>query len=374
LTKDFINFMIMKKFIVALFLLAGLSLWSQEEKSLPLDRIRLPEGFHIEIYADGVENARAMAFAEDTTLFVGSRRVGKVYAVKPDKEVVVIDEGLQLPTGIEYYKGDLYVSEVSRILKYENILETFESNPEPTVINEDLPTETWHGWKFIKVGPDEKLYVPVGAPCNVCDSANIIYATICRMNLDGSELEIYAEGVRNTVGFDWEPSTGVLWFTDNGRDWMGDDQPPDELNKALTHGMHFGFPYLHGKGTKDPEFWDKRPREVALIIPAKELPAHVAALGMRFYDGDMFPEEYQGGIFIAEHGSWNRSEKIGYRVTFASLDRGAVYSYSTFAGGWMKNETAWGRPADVEIAPDGSLLVSDDFADCIYRIYYDSEE
>ena len=361
----------MKNTVTLIFLLSFAYVFSQSDKDLPLENIRLPEGFKIEVFSDNVENARAMAFAEDGTLFVGSRSAGNVYAVKPDKEVILIDEGLQLPTGIEYFEGNLYVSEVSRILIYENILENLEDNPDPVIVNDQLPSETWHGWKFIKVGPDRKLYVPVGAPCNVCDSANIIYATICRMNLDGSELEIFAEGVRNTVGFDWHPETGVLWFTDNGRDWMGDNKPPDELNKALTHGMHFGFPYIHGGEVKDPEFWDKRPRDVAFIRPAQELPAHVAALGMRFYDGEMFPEYYNNAIFIAEHGSWNRSEKIGYRVTMATLDKGAVKTYKPFASGWMENEIVWGRPADVEIAPDGSLLVSDDFAGCIYRIYYE---
>jgi glucose/arabinose dehydrogenase len=361
----------MKKAVTLIFLLSYVNLFSQSDRELPLEKIRLPEGFKIEVYADDIENARAMALAGDGTLFAGSRSAGNVYAVKPDKEVVLIDEGLQLPTGIEYFEGDLYVSEVSRILKYENILENFEDNPDPVIVNDQLPTETWHGWKFIKVGPDRKLYVPVGAPCNVCDSTNIIYATICRMNLDGSDLEIFAEGVRNTVGFDWHPETGVLWFTDNGRDWMGDNKPPDELNKALTHGMHFGFPYIHGGEVKDPEFWDKRPRDVAFIRPAQELPAHVAALGMRFYDGEMFPGYYKNAIFIAEHGSWNRSEKIGYRVTIAILEKGAVQTYKPFASGWMENEIVWGRPADVELAPDGSLLVSDDFAGCIYRIYYE---
>lgn len=364
----------MKTIATIVSLMVSCVLFSQNEMELPLEEIRLPEGFHIEIYANNVENARAMAFAEDETLFVGSRSKGNVYAVTPDKQVTLIDSGLEMPTGIEYHEGDLYVSEVSRILKYENILDNFKSSPEPVIINDQLPSETWHGWKFIKVGPDQKLYVPVGAPCNVCDSANIIYATICRMNPDGSNLEIFAEGVRNTVGFDWHPETGVLWFTDNGRDWMGDNQPPDELNKAPVSGMHFGFPYIHGKNVHDPEFWAKRPRDVAFIMPAKELPAHVAALGMRFYDGEMFPDKYQNGIFIAEHGSWNRSSKIGYRVTFVSLDRGAVNSYTTFASGWMENENIWGRPADVEIAPDGSLLVSDDFAGCIYRIYYDPDK
>jgi glucose/arabinose dehydrogenase len=341
------------------------------QEDLPLEKISLPEGFGIEVYTDEVENARAMDFAEDGTLFVGSRSAGKVYAVTADKIVYVIDEGLEMPTGLDYYKGDLYVSEVSRILKYQNILDSYQLSPDPVIINDDLPSERWHGWKFIRVGPDEKLYVPVGAPCNVCDSANIIYATICRMNLDGSNLEIYAEGVRNTVGFDWDPVFRTLWFTDNGRDWMGDEIPPDELNKAPTHGLHFGFPYRHGSTIRDPEYWDKRPKNMVFVTPSIEFPAHVAALGMRFYVGDMFPERYRKGIFIAEHGSWNRSEKIGYRVSFVPVVERVAYKYEIFASGWEEDEVVWGRPADVETGPDGALYVSDDFAGCVYRIFYE---
>jgi glucose/arabinose dehydrogenase len=306
--------------LLGIMLVAG-SLQAQDD--LPLERINLPEGFHIEIYAMA-ENARALSFAEDGTLFAGSRRKGNLYAITPEREVIILDEGLQMPTGLDYYKGNLYVSEVSQIRKYENILQTLRDKPEAIIINDQLPTEAWHGWKFIQVGPDEKLYVPVGAPCNVCDSANPIYATICRMNLDGSGLEIFAEGVRNTVGFDWEPETNEFWFTDNGRDMMGDDIPPDEINKALTHGSHFGFPYLHGKSVKDPVYWSQKPDDLMITIPKLEMPAHVAALGMRFYEGNMFPYPYKNNVFIAEHGSWNRYSKVGYRGTLANVDWGAV--------------------------------------------------
>jgi len=339
--------------------------------TLPLDRIRLPEGYHIEVYARNVPNARALDFAEDGTLFAGSRMEGKVYAITPDRQVFVIDEGLEMPTGLDYFEGDLYVSEVSRINKYADILVNYDMVPEPAVINSDLPSDTWHGWKFIRVGPDRKLYVPVGAPCNVCLREEPWYAAILRMNLDGSNMEIFAEGVRNTVGFDWEPeSNGVLWFTDNGRDYLGDDLPPDELNKAPVHGMHYGFPFIHGHAP-DPEFWDQRPVGKGFINAALELPAHVAALGMRFYTGTMFEEKYRGGIFIAEHGSWNRTSKVGYRITYVPVEKGRAMGYEVFASGWMEDEQAWGRPADVQVGPDGALYISDDMAGCVYRIYYE---
>jgi glucose/arabinose dehydrogenase len=354
-----------------LFIFCSVTLLAQED--LRLDELSLPDGFHVEVYAMA-ENARALAFAEDGTLFAGSRRKGNVYAITPDREVIVIDQGLEMPTGIDYFEGDLYVSEISRIRKYGNIMDNLKPAADYEVINDSLPSESWHGWKFIQVGPDRKLYVPVGAPCNVCKRDEIIFATICRMNLDGSGLEVFAEGVRNTVGFDWEPGTSTLWFTDNGRDMMGDDIPPDELNKALTHGGHYGFPYLHGNSIQDPEFWSQRPTNVMITLPKLEMPAHVAALGMRFYDGEMFPAAYRGQIFIAEHGSWNRSSKVGYRVTMATVEKGAVTGYEVFADGWMKDEVAWGRPADVEIGPDDALYVSDDFAGCVYRIWYDPDK
>jgi glucose/arabinose dehydrogenase len=336
-----------------------------------LSKIMLPKGFKIEIYTDKVPNARAMDFAEDSTLFVGSMMEGKVYAVRPDRSVVVIDDSLEMPTGLDYYEGDLYVAEISRILKYEDILQSMDQSPEPIVLNGNFPKDRWHGWKFIRVGPDGKLYVPVGAPCNVCLPDGVWYQRILRMTLDGKQLEYFAEGVRNTVGFDWNPASGTFWFTDNGRDEMGDDLPPDELNKALVDGQHFGFPYVHGKYVLDPEFWPQRPRNIGFTTPARELPAHVASLGMRFYTGEMFDEKYRGGIFIAEHGSWNRSEKTGYRISFVPVMEDRATGYEVFAGGWLQGETPWGRPADVQVGPDGSLFVSDDMAGCIYRIYKD---
>ncbi len=236
-------------------------------------------------------------------------------------------------------------------------------------MSDAFPGEASHGWKFIAFGPDGKLYVPVGAPCNACDPGDERFAALHRMNPDGTELEIYARGIRNTVGFDWHPETGELWFTDNGRDWLGDDAPPDELNRAPEAGMHFGFPYCHGTGIPDPEFGAGRSC-AEFTPPEQELGPHVAALGMRFYDGGQFPEEYANRIFIAEHGSWNRLEPIGYRVTMVTLENGTPVSYEPFAEGWLQGRNAWGRPVDLEVAGDGSLLVSDDRANAVYRITY----
>ncbi len=362
----------MKTSFITLSLLIFTSLSSLSQNSeIDLNKIRLPENYHIEVYVSGIENPRALDFAEDSTLFAGSRRAGYVYAITTDKKVIIIDSGLHMPAGVDYHNGDLYVSAVSRILKYPDIINHLDDPPGPVVINDRLPREEWHGWKFIKIGPDNKLYVPVGAACNVCDSTNNIYGTICRMNLDGSSLEIFAEGVRNTVGFDWNPDSYTLWFTDNGRDLMGDDIPPDELNKAPTHGMHFGFPYVHGKRILDPEFWMFRPYGVMFAMPEWELPAHCAAIGMRFYTGEMFEDKYKGGIFITEHGSWDRTKKSGYRISFITIEENKAIKYEVFATGWMNDEVHWGRPADVLTGPDGALYVSDDYADCIYRIYYE---
>ncbi|MFP4466894.1 MAG: PQQ-dependent sugar dehydrogenase [Candidatus Goldiibacteriota bacterium] len=338
--------------------------------------IELPEGFGIHVFADGVDNARAMAVSGSGVVFVGSRSAGKVYAVvdkdrdmKAD-EVITIASGLNSPAGVDLFKGDLYVSEISGIIRFPQIEKTMRSGPEYETIPASFPDDKLHGWKFIKFGPDEMLYVPVGAPCNVCLKDDPIYASITRMKPDGSAHEIYARGIRNTVGFDWHPRTEVLWFTDNGRDRMGDNRPPDELNKAPKQGMHFGFPYMHGSDIRDPEYYEYYKDGKKLIGPEAELGPHVAALGMRFYDGVMFPDEYRNTIFIAEHGSWNRSSKIGYRITAVDIIGGQARNYRVFASGWKQGEKAWGRPADVEIANDGSLLVSDDKAGKIYRIYY----
>ena len=336
--------------------------------------ISLPPGFTIEIYAD-VPGARSMVLSENGILFVGTRKDDKVYAVvdtnndKTADEVIVVESGLHQPNGVAIKDGDLYVAEVNRVLKYENIENTFRTNPSPIIIRDDFPTETHHGWKFIRFGPDGKLYVPVGAPCNVCLESDERFASITRMNPDGTDSEVYAHGVRNTVGFDFHPITNDLWFTDNGRDWLGDNMPPDELNYAPTIDLHFGFPFWHGNDIQDPEFGSGHSAS-EFNLPVQELGPHVASLGMRFYTGDMFPAEYKHQIFIAEHGSWNRSEKIGYRISLVRLEDNTAISYEDFATGWLKGEDVSGRPVDIQQMPDGSLLVSDDFAGKIYRISY----
>lgn len=340
-----------------------------------LSRIQLPEGFNISIYAEGVRNARAMALGPSGTLFVGSRRAGNLYAVRDkDKdfvadEVVVLDTGLYMPSGVAFREGALYVAEVNRILRYDDIESRLDDPPEPVVVNDELPSDRHHGWKFISFGPDDKLYVPIGAPCNVCERDDPRYATIVRMNPDGTDMEIYVSGVRNSVGFDWNPETGELWFTDNGRDLMGNNIPPDELNRVTMMGQHFGFPYYHGANIPDPVFGEKRTQETT-VAPVQELGPHVAAVGMRFYASDMFPNSYRNQVFIAEHGSWNRDSKIGYRITLVRLKGDRAISYEPFITGWLEDEEVYGRPADVEIMPDGSLLISDDFSHMIYRITY----
>jgi glucose/arabinose dehydrogenase len=342
--------------------------------SLQLGKIKLPPGFEISIYARDVPNARGMALGENGTLFVGSKGKGNVYAVV-DRDgdhradvVHTIARELHMPVGVAYKDGSLYVSAVDRILRFDHIEQHLNDPPAPMVVTDRLPKETSHGWKYIAFGPDQKLYVAVGVPCNICEPDSD-HGLLGRLNRDGSGYEIVARGIRNSVGFDWDPLTKELWFTDNGRDWLGDNQPPDELNHAPTTGMHFGYPYCHGSSISDPEYGSKRPCNV-FTPTALDLGPHVAALGMRFYTARMFPEEYQNQIFIAEHGSWNRSEKIGYRITLASRDRQGQLRYSVFAEGWLQGTEAWGRPVDVLVMPDGALLVSDDLAGVIYRIAY----
>lgn len=340
-----------------------------------LDKISLPEGFTISVYAE-VPNARSMCWGAKGTLFVGNRAEDNVYAVVDSNNdgkagrVYKIASGLNMPNGVAFKNGSLYIAEVSRILRYDNIEDKLENPPTPVVITDKYPTKTHHGWKFIAFGPDGKLYVPVGAPCNVCEAKDKIFSSITTVHPDGSGIEVFAHGVRNTVGFAWHPDTKELWFTENGRDMMGDNIPGDELNHAPRKDMHFGFPYCHQGNTADPQFGRGKSCET-YTPPAKVLDPHVAALGMRFYTGNQFPSEYKKQIFIAEHGSWNRSKPIGYRVMLVTLNGNIVTSYKPFAEGWLQgNGKVLGRPVDVEITKDGSLLVSDDYAGAVYKISY----
>ena len=342
--------------------------------NLPVDKISLPAGFEINLYAQ-VPNARSMTLSPNGTLFVGSRSAGKVYAIQTHdegtqiKKPLVVAEGLNMPNGVAVKDGALYVAEINRVLRYDNIEERLKNPPQPVVINDRFPRDRQHGWKFIAFGPEGDLYVPVGAPCNICEPDPDRYAAIMRMKPNGSNLEVFARGIRNTIGFDWHPQTKELWFTDNGRDRQGDNIPPDELNHAPKPGLHFGYPYCHGGDISDPEYGKKHPCS-EFTSPAQNLGPHVAALGMRFYTGSMFPSEYRNQIFIAEHGSWNRSTPIGYRVTVVELKGNKAVSYRPFAQGWLQGNRAWGRPVDVLVMPDGALLVSDDEAGAIYRIAY----
>lgn len=350
-------------------------------QDIPLNRITLPPGFSIELFASDVPNARSLARSPSGTLFVSTRQAGAVYAVldrdqdhKAD-EVITIATGLNMPNGVAFRDGALYVAEVNRILRYDGIEARLDDPPAPVTVDEDFPTERAHGWKFVRFGPDGKLYVPVGAPCNICDRTgeDARFATITRMDPDGGAQEVYAHGVRNSVGFDWHPVTGELWFTSNGRDRLGDTSPGDTLNYAPEAGMHFGFPFCHQGDTPDPEFGEQRACD-EFSPPAQTLGPHVASLGMRFYTGQMFPQQYRNQIFIAEHGSWNRTPEAGhtgFRLTLATLEGNRVTDYSVFAEGWLNaDNTSWGRPVDIEVLPDGSLLVSDDTAGAIYRITY----
>lgn len=355
--------------------------YDEPQSQLPIDKLRLPEGFKIEVYADSIDGARSMAMGDDGTLFVGTRNEKTVYMIQDrDKDfradnVIVLDTTLESPNGIAFKDGSLYVAEVSRLLRYDNIESDLNNPPEPTVVYDDYPTEFHHGWKYIAFGPDDKLYVPVGAPCNICDSTvtDKRFSTITRMDADGSNREIYANGVRNSVGFSWHPETKEMYFTDNGRDMLGDDIPPCELNRVTEAGQHFGYPYCHGGIIKDPEFGDKRPCS-DFVSPVKALGAHVAPLGVKFYTGDMFPEKYKQYAFIAEHGSWNRSKKVGYKIALVKLEDGKAVGYETFLDGWLDEEAQerFGRPVDMLFLEDGSLLISDDFGDAIYRVTYDA--
>lgn len=361
---------------LALSFVAGCCACAGGNAALPLDTLRLPPGFRVSVYADNVGNARSLALGPDGVVYVGTRRGGKVYALIDRNgdhraaNVVTVASGLHVPNGVTVHDGALYVAENRRLLRFPDIAKRLRERPSYQVIYDKLPTQAHHGWRYARFGPDGKLYVAVGAPCNICEPDPDRYAAILRMNPDGGGVEVYARGVRNSVGFDWDPRTKDLWFTDNGRDYLGDNRPPDELNHAPAAGLDFGYPYCHGGDLPDPEYGNKAPCS-RFAPPALKLTPHAAALGMRFYTGSQFPPHYRNGIFIAQHGSWNRSEPIGYRVLFVPMHDGKPGDPEIFAQGWLDGGEAWGRPVDVLVMPDGALLLSDDRAGAVYRIAYE---
>ena len=356
------------------------SMTATVENGSKLANIKLPEGFVIDVYAEGVVNARSMCLSPTGTLFVGTRSVGNVYALKDtngdgkvDKQYTLMTEA-NMPNGVALLDGDLYVAEVNRILKFTDIENRLDRPGTPEIIYDGYPTETHHGWKYIAFGPDGRLYIPVGAPCNICDSEDEVFASITSINPDGSDVRIEQEGVRNTVGFDWHPESGDLWFTDNGRDWMGDNSPECELNHATSRRQHFGYPYCHQGDLLDPEFGEGKSC-ADYTPPVLKLGPHTAPLGMNFYEGEQFPSEYKNDIFVARHGSWNRKEKIGYDVQRVHRSDDGSYKSTPFVSGWLSDdkEEVTGRPVDIISMPDGSMLVSDDYADVIYRVKYVGE-
>lgn len=343
---------------------------------LPTAKLKLPPGFNIEVYASGMANARSLREGDKGTVFVGSRLVDKVYAITNKdgkRSVKILASGLYRPNGLAFHKGTLYIAELSKISKIENVEDKLDNPPKPTLVYDDLPKDEAHGWKFIGIGPDNKLYVPIGQPGNNVMPSDK-HAQIRRMNLDGSGVEVVALGVRNTVGFDWNPATKELYFTDNGRDWLSEDIPEDELNRVKKVGEHFGSPYCYQGNFTDPEFgWGRACSE--FTAPVGLMGPHTAALGMRFYTGDMFPKNFKNTIFVARHGSWNKSKKEGGDVVAVTLNKdGTVKSVQPFLTGFIEDNKYIGRPVDVQQMKDGSLLVSDDWNGAVYRITYGKQK
>ena len=364
---------LMISFTVRLATAAAISMPFIPLPAMALDDIQLPPGFEIEEYAD-IPGARSLTLGARGTDFVHTRKAQSIYVIVDEGDgtrVVEIIDGLRTPNGIVFHEGDLYVAETDRITRYDDIESTLSDVPEGVELDIDLPSERHHSARYIDFGPDGKLYVTIGAPCNVCEKDG--FGTIVRMNPDGSDREVFAHGVRNSVGLSWHPDTGQLWFTDNGRDMLGDDLPPDELNNATAVGQHYGFPYCHAGFLLDPRLGDGR-NCGDYRPPALTLGAHVAPLGLTFYTGSRFPAEYHGQLFIAEHGSWNRSKKAGYRIMLVDIKAGKPVSYQPFASGWLQDESVSGRPVDLLVLADGSMLVSDDHAGEVYRISYTGEE
>ena len=347
-----------------------------------INNLLVPDGFEISIFASELQSPRQITETSDGHIIVGSKKGSEVIALIDKNNdgrfiKLVIANGLQNPAGVAYYKGDLYFAEMDTIWKINQIDSWLKSDhkklPEKKIFMNDLPSETWHGLKYIDFGPDGNLYIPVGVPCNIClepQTKDPRFAAIHKY-VDG-ELITVADGVRNSVGFDWHPITNKLYFSDNGRDWLGDDSPACELNLVNKEGSFYGYPYKHAKDVIDPEFGYMIPSvDKEFVDPIAELGAHVAPLGIAFYDGKEFPEKYHNSVFIALHGSWNRTKKSGYKVILVKLDDNGNYLYQEdFITGWLSNETAWGRPAAPFVMSDGSLLVSDDKHNVIYKVQY----
>ena len=345
---------------------------AKSASEMKLDKIKLPPGFKIELWAEGIPNARSLAVGAKGTVFIGTRLVESVYAVVEKdgkREVKTILKGLHRPNGIVFHNGSLYVAELSRILRYDNIEDRLDNPGPPTVVFDALPKDEPHGWKYMVMGPDGWLYFNIGAPCNICVVPET-HATIMRVDPKNGVMEMVARGVRNSVGMAFHPNTKELWFTNHGRDWMGDDLPHDTLHRMPRKGMHFGFPYCHQGDFLDPDVG--RGRSCAEFAqPDLKLGPHIAPLGMRFYTGKMFPAEYRNRIIIANHGSWNRTTKTGFNLMQVTLDgQGKAVKYEPFAEGWLDGNNFWGRPVDVQVMSDGALLVSDDVAGALFRISY----
>ena len=372
----------MKKTLSALTLTAALSLTSVTVSAaeLPTDKIKLPEGFSISVFSDQVPGVRTIAVGDQGTVFVGTRGPAKVYAlVDSDGDNVadqtyVVAEGLNTPNGVAFRDGSLYVGEISRILRYDDIENKLDAPPEPVVVTDALPTEGAHGSKYLAFGPDDRMYFGIGAPCDHCDPTvdfeDDRLGTITSMKLDGSDIKPYVSGVRNSVGLAWSPDNGTLYFTDNGRDGLGDDSPDCELNRVTEAGQHFGNPYFHAGDVPDPEHSAGKSAD-DYVKPVQNLGPHVTPMGLAFYTGDQFPKQYKNNLFVALKGSSARTVKIGYCIKQVVLDKeGNVKAYEDFATGWTYRGESLGRPVDVKVANDGSLLVSDEQGGAVYRIAY----
>ena len=364
------------KSILLLMAFSPLCFAVNAEHKAVLEQLHLPYGFKISIYAEDVPSARQMAVGRQGVVYVGTRE-GSVYALQDAdgdgvaEQRYVVAQNLYLPNGVAYRDGALYVAEVNRIIRFDNIEANLENPPAPIVVFDKLPSDKHHGWKYLRFGPDGKLYSAVGAPCNVCKPEDEIYASLFRINPDGSGFQIIANGVRNTVGFDWEPRTQHLFFNDNGRDNMGDDVPPDELNQWTGNKDHYGFPFCHGGTIPEPEFERDNKKCGYFIGPEWRYKAHVAPLGMKFYTGQQFPEQYYKQLFVAEHGSWNRSVPQGYQVALIKFRDAEPFNEQAFVSGWLTaSGEVLGRPVDVVQTADGSLLISDDKLGVIYKVEY----